>query len=417
MNHGRLVVGTCRWTGMLACGLALVVLLQGCAGGGESAVVKKSKQVFIEQMEANTDHAAYGLAIASKSKSPFARELIVEWISSDNYPTALEAVKAIAAAPPEEAREALAQVFETKKGLLKLNAAIALARLGDEPALAFVRKEVVEGGGTLTEPAVTLLAAQGDDEELKSLLGARMKNEDLSIRNEAYGLLGQIKKPWSTALLLQGLKDEFGEERVGPITALGQSGDPAVAKEIAKYVDTRGLVFASLEALGQLGNADYINAVKQQLNHSNPLVRSYAAAATWRLGDKEAALEIEQALMGDGNSDVRMNLAQQIRGIDDPAAVEMLTRLLQDESSDVRLSAVVSLGMLQDPALEPVLLGTLSDASYSITTGALEFLGEQGSAGAVEQIAPLLDNRIPYVQMSAANAILSIDARTGASGA
>jgi len=417
MRNGTPVVRMCRWTGTLACGLALIVLLQGCAGGGESAVVKKSKRVFVEQMQPNSDHAAYGLAIAAKSSSPFARELIVEWISSDNYPTALEAVKAIAAEPPEEAREALTGVFNAKKGLLKLNAAIALARMGDEAALAFVRKEVVEGGGTLTEPAVTLLAAQGDDEELKSLLGARLKSDDLSIRNEAYGLLGQIKQPWSTALLFQGLKDEFGEERVGPITALGLSGDPAVAKEIAKYVDTRGLVFASLEALGQLGNADYLDAVKKQLDHRNPLVRSYAAAATWRLGDKEAALEVQEALMGDGNPDVRMNLAQQIRGIDDPSAIELLTRLLEDESSDVRLSSVVSLGMLEDPALEPVLLGTLSDASYSISTTALEYLGEQGSAAAVEQIAPLLDNRVSYVQMSAANAILSIEARENAAGA
>jgi HEAT repeat protein len=226
-------------------------------------------------------------------------------------------------------------------------------------------------------------------------------------------MLGIIHQDWATQMLVEGLDNEFGAEREQAILSLGQSGDPSVAKKIEKFINTQGLVFATLEALGHLDNPDSSKVVERQLKSKSSLVRAYAAAALWRLGEEEAALEVLVPMSTDEDAATRLNVAQLIVDIKNPAAMDLLSSMVKDEDGSVRLAAVQALGAFNDPTLVPLFVEALTDASYQVYTSALDSLAGIGTPELLEQLAPFLENQNPYVKMSAANAILAIANRGG----
>ena len=62
-------------------------------------------------------------------------------------------------------------------------------------------------------------------------------------------------------------------------------------------------------------------------------------------------------------------------------------------------------------SLQPLFVAALKDKAYQVYTSALDSLAKVGTPELLEQIKPFLDNQNPYVQMSAANAILAIVSR------
>lgn len=394
--------------GLAVCALGVVSVL-ACPAGDSG--VRNAQETFTQTLQTDSNHAAYGLALLAKSQTPFAHETIAGALRADHAQTAREAVKAIVDSPPESTREALRGVFETKGGLLKLNAAQALANLGDPEALEFVSQETLSGGATLSAPIARLIAEGPRVDELKAIMAKRMASEDKSLRDEACGLLGEIQQPWATSLLLTGLGKERGEDRQQAIMSLGRSGDPAVAPELHGFVNTQGLVFATLEALGELGNPASLETVKKMTDHEEPLVRVVAAAAAWKLGDEATALAVLGPLATDEDQRVRLNVAQQVRQIEGPAATDLLRGLLADEDHSVRLEAIRGLADRAEPGMEALFVDALADKSYEVSTSALDALAQIGGTASLEPIQAQLVNQNPYVVMSAANAFLEIKNR------
>jgi len=336
--------------------------------------------------------------------------MLLGMITSDHYPTAREAVYAVQGDPPEEAREALRSVFANKSGALKLQAAVALARLGDAEALEWLETEISGGGAALSLPAVKVLAEHGESEAVETTVRSYMASDSLDTRNEAYAALGEIGQDWATKLLLEGLDNERGEDRQQAIIALGRTGDPAVAKKIVKFHNTQGLVFATLEALGALGNPDTVAAVEAMTTHDEKTVKIYAAAALWRLGDAERAMAVLEPLLQDEDPMLRNLVAEQLEPVAAPEAREWLTRLASDADKQVRLSALRSLASAATAEETPVFLRAAEDEDYEVATVALGALAKLGlPPEATTQLAPLLDSGNPYVALSAANALLTLD--------
>jgi len=408
-----MVDGTRQWSvskSTLALAAALVLITTSCST--EDAVVGQARSLLAGSIASSADYAGYAVALAVDNPSPEAQSLIPEGVAAENLKVSRATIRVIVDNPPASTQEALRGVFETKRGLHKLTGAVALARLGDDEALEWVRTECLdETGQSLTIPAVKLLAEKGEEDALTPFLRSRMGNDEPSIRNEAYVMLGAIHQDWATRLLVEGLDNEFGAEREQAILSLGQTGDPAVAKKLEKFANTQGLVFATLEALGHLDNPDSIKILTRQLKHKSSLVRMYAASALWRLGEEETAVEILKPMAEDEDPATRMNVAQQIFGIQSPQAIAILTAMATDQDGSVRLAAVQALGEFKDPSLGPVFVTALADKSYQVHTAALDALAFAGSVEDVEQIKPFLENQNPYVKISAANAILAISAR------
>jgi HEAT repeat protein len=402
-----------RWAG-LAVVLALALTL-GCAPQEDPAVAK-AKAVLQQTIGVNPDYERYALIIFTGSAAPEARELIVEKMSSDNFQTAMEAVNALGDDPFAESMEPLRQVFGSKGGALKRQAAVQLARLGDADALEYLRQQIADPVQTLNIPAVVVLArTEGGEEFLRPLMVQRMASEDPAVHDEVYATLGEIGEPWATKLLVEGLKQERGEGRQQAILALGRTADPEVAGEIDRFVNTKGLVFATLEALGELKNPESVRAVQSMADNEEAVVRAYAGVALWKLGEKDAALQIVDSLIGDADPTVRRILVEQLGSVDDEAAWGRLAALAEDEDKAVRVEAMRAIGANPRPEFEEVLITGAGDSEYEVATLGLNILGRVGRGGAVEKIEPLMDSENPYVAMSAAGAVLAIRGREPAS--
>lgn len=388
---------------------ALVFALLGC-GAQEDPTTARAKTVFQETMAADPQYAAYALSIASDSPSPWVRQQIIDAAAGQDYATALEAVKALGDPPPAEAREALAAVFESGRGALKLQAALGLSWLDDEAALGWLKQQVEGGGAVLGLPTARLLDSKGEDELVRQLLSAQMQSESLVGRNEAYLVLGGLGRPWATQMLVQGLGNEHGEDRQQAILSLGQTGDPAVADEIAPFVNTQGLVFASLEALGALGNTNAVGSVKAMAKHEEKTVRVYAAAAAWKLGESELAIEVLQPLIEDEDPQIRRVAAEQLGTLEASEAREWLGRLVQDPEKSVRLTAIREIAADAQASDAALLLSAATDTDYEVATVAMNGLSRVAGEDAVPTLEPLMEDDNPYVALCAAHAVLAIRA-------
>lgn len=385
-------------------------LLAGCGGAGGPD--GKAESVLRARMQ-DPNAAGYAFQIAEGTPSPVMRAILLESLAAPDFDTSLAAAQALVDSDDPAVVEAMRQVFETKRGAVKLHAGIVLARNGDETARAWLLEEV-QRGGRLSPEVFALLADTGEKDALVAALQPFLDSDDLPTRNEAYGVLGEIGTAWAVDMLEAGLKKERGEDRVQPIISLGRAGDPESATLIMPYVDSKGLVFASLEALGALGNPEAAGAVEAMLSHEEALVRVYAAAAAWRLGAADAAVPVIEPLASDEDPVVRRNVAEQLEPVTDPRATAILIGMLDDDDVDVRIAAIRALDTREGSDVDDALLGATSDADYRVGAAALVALAKVGGPDAVARIQPLLEAQNPYVSVAAAHAILAIRARTGA---
>jgi len=386
----------------------------GCPAGDDAGT--HAEAVYRQTMDANPEYHKYGLSLAAGTDSPWVRQQAVEASESQNFQIALAAVRALAHDPVEESRAPLRQAFDSRPGALKLQAAIGLTRLGDADAIAFVAEQIADPAQPLPVDAVDAIAATERAREiLEPSLAARMGSDNLTLRNEAYAALAAVDQAWARAMLVEGLEREHGEERAQAIASIGRSGDPALATDIERFVNTQGLVFATLEALGALGNPTSVAAVRPATGNEESLVRAYAGAALWRLGDADGAVSVLEPLLASNDAGVRRLVATQLGAVDDPRAVEMLSGLVRgDADTDVRIAALRSLNEHAGPALVPVLVEAAGAADYQVQSLALDLLAKVGGSEQVADLLPLLDSENRYVAISAAHAVLAIRGRAAA---
>lgn len=397
--------------GVVAClaGLALV----GCSGAGPSG---KALQAYQTTMAQDQGYQIFGIETAARSSATATEAFLIEGAQAKPYKVSQAALRGLVDRPVPGATEALTAAFEAKGGAQKQLAALALARSGDAGSQAWLVEQLSADPAGVTPDVLVYLAEMGDDDAVKPILADRVGNDDEPTRDQAYLTLGRIPKPWSAQLLLAGLKSEHGARRKEAISALGNVGDPAVVPEIKKFTNTQGLVFATIEALGKLGGDDAIASLQKAADTEEPLVRLYAGAGLWRAGDVETGKGIVDGYVADEDPTLRLNVAQQLAGIEDAAAREILLILAHDDDPTVRTEALRGLLHNGGPELEASLLDVLQVEDYQAVTIALECLGRYAGATALPSIEPILDSGNPYLVIASANAILEIDERSGGSG-
>ncbi len=385
--------------------------LVGCAAPETPAM--RAERVTQELMVQDPQLARFAVDLATRSESPFARKLLVESLDSADMETALLAVKRLADSSDADAAATLREVFANKPGSLRLTAAVALARGGDAEALEWLKGQLGTLTGAAQRAALVELARLDQRDAVMPVIKQLTGSKELADRDAAYAILGEIRQPWATKLLIEGLGKEHGEDRLGAVVALTRCGDPDVAPRIAKFVNTRGLVLESIEGLGALGNPSTRPALEGVLRKPEPLLKVYAGVALWRmdaLGQPEQQLG---PLVVDADAHVRKKLAEQLAHVQDSTALSFLLTLVEDDDPEVRAAAVRSLAAQADPGTVPSLLARVDDPEYTVSTIAIEALGHLGSPSHAERLAALLENENPYIGLSAAQALIEIEHRHG----
>ena len=395
--------------------VALLLCVAGCPTP-EDGASDRARAVLDEKIAESAEIADFAFSLFGGATDPAARLWIVEALASEAPGNVRRALAALGDAPPPEGREALQGIFSTHTGSLQLQAAVALARLGDVEARDWLREQAADSVIDPGPAALEILAAAGEEQIVTDLLRRRMESEHLGVRNEAYAILGRIRELWATRLLIEGLDREFGEERAQAVKSLGQSGIPDVAPRIEKLIGYQGLVLPSIEALGNLANPSSVAVVEPLASHEQPLVRAYAGVALWKLGRSGAVGEVIEPLVGSADPLVRRELAEQLATVADPTAETVLVTLTRDDDPAVRSAAIRSLLERGTSAHADLLLELATDPNYEVSTVALNGLAGSGRPADVSSIVPLLESENPYVAITAARALLGIRSRDPAAG-
>lgn len=168
------------------------------------------------------------------------------------------------------------------------------------------------------------------------------------------------------------------------VAALAQ--DPSVLLELIKI---------GSPAVGSLFNV---------LHDEDPILRSWAAWALGKIGDKSALEPLLKALY-DPEPIVQGRAAEALVEIE---AIEELLQLCSDENSTVRGLVIKALGKVRDERVIDSLVRALDDPSPSLRAVAAESLGQVGNFRAVEPLMRLLNDYDQYVQNMAAWALAEI---------
>ncbi|MEE8412799.1 MAG: HEAT repeat domain-containing protein [Acidobacteriota bacterium] len=382
--------------------VAGLVLAPACSS--EPAEVALAREVIAQKPGEDPAYHLYALSIMGDSEAPHARSMILDAIAGEDRVAASEAIQGLQRNTDEETRQALHAAFG-KGGSVQALAASVLAFSGDGEAIEWLAEQLGQGG--LPGPAMAALAATEHSEAVRTALRGLIWSKSLSTRNKGYAALGEVRAPWAVELLLEGLDKEFGRERVESIVALGRVGDPAAAAAISGWVNTQGLVLASLEALGRLADAGSLGVIEPMLEHEQALVRAYAAAAAWRLGARDAAMAAIPELVADADPAIRRALAEQLSGCVGDEVTAWLSQLAADDEKDVRAEAYRGLvGRRQTPGLVTRLVEGAQDADYVVAAIALSGLARVGDASHSAALGPLLESDNPYLAISAAHTVL-----------
>jgi HEAT repeat protein len=391
--------------------IAAAMLVTDC-GPRQDPRVRKARQVLAEVSAGDPQFAVYALEVAARSSSPASEQVILDHLGATDYQIAYAAARAAFNRPSPAFEEGLRALFSSKGGVVKIEAAAALAELGDEASVEWLRENLTDGSGAPSPRVVRYLAGAGEEDRVRPVLEQALASEHQEQRDQVYMLLGEIGTPWAAELALAGFEKERGEGRREAIAAIGKTGDESHATRIQKFINTKGLVFVTIEALGDLGNAKWAPAVREMLGREEKPVKIYAAVALWKLGEAAAVKKDLDALFVDPDWEVRLRLAEQLATVKDPQALSMLATLAEDQEPKVRMEAIRNLSRrAQEVGLEPILAGRLEDPAYDVKALSLDTLAMVGGPAIVDSIVPLMDDENPYVAISAANAVIEILAR------
>ncbi len=407
---------TVRWLGTrsayaVGAVAAIAVLAAVGCSGGRNALKEKALGTYKTTMQENKSFEVYGLQTAARSSAPETLQILIDGAAERGYDISYQALLGLVDRPEPGAIDALRAAYQEKRGALKQIAALALAKTGDEDAKSWLAAQLDDPAANPSPEILVFLAKAGEDEPVRKLLSNRIAGENEDLRDMAYAVLGEICTPWAKQMLLQGLEREHGARRKEAIAGIGKCADPEMVDKVVPFTNTQGLVFATIEALGQMGGEKALQTLTS-LKLDEPLAEVYIGAALWKLGDKEGALAKLQPLLDSEDVTVRVNLAEQLAPLTDPEVHGMLEKLATDSDKNVRVTAIRALREHGGPELQAFFVERAKDADYEVSTIATEALGAFADASVLETLRPMLENDNPYVKIAAANAILEIADRT-----
>jgi HEAT repeat protein len=311
-------------------------------------------------------HPRQEAGVCGTVDDPFRRVEGAEKALSDDPAVAVPALLAFLEHERERVRAGAA---ERLADLGADDAAPKLAsRLGKEPA-AQARAAIARALGRIGDEDAALLRAAADD--------------SADVRRAAFEALGRRGTKDAVPVLLKALDDPAAIEALGRLRA----GADALRPKLRDAA----LLAAAVEALGRLGDAASLDAIRARLDDISPEVRHRAAVALLRLGDRDV-LKAPHLLCQRRDCDVCLLRRWRLEEASLP-----LSRLLAPDAWRRLDAAALPKGAYRGP-LRNVAAALASDGAVTIEARLPEFeadgrvslrlpAGRRTVAGALERLA------------------------------
>jgi len=270
-------------------------------------------------------------------------------------------------------------------------------------------------------------ALQGMPQYLAPVVRKGLLDANRGVRFVAVMTVGQKRLAELVPLVQPLVNDEAPSVRAAALYALARCGVEVDLSPLADllFMDSAEVRANTALVLGDLGNPTAIPMLK--VAAKRPLTRADAARkkivdlqiaeALVRLGRDEEIEVIQAALFAPGDQGEIVALACQIAGrlIDRQALPTLLGLALRDgarrQSAEIRMAAALAIARI-DPAQSPMNVprGYVASPLPGLRAQAALTLGMTGRPEVLEDLGPLLSDPEPLVQVSAAGAILRVQA-------
>jgi HEAT repeat protein len=273
-----------------------------------------------------------------------------------------------------------------------------------------------------------------DDKITIALLDHTLADPETEIRQEAAGILGDLKDVRALPPLIRALSDRSEAVQETAVKGLKQLDDRAaiaalVPKLSASASTVQWQAALALKSLGwrpkteseQIHFFVALGEFKQLVNFGpaavRPLVAVLASSASSKkiaaaktlgeIGDPAAVRSLQMALR-DADSLVRSAAVYAIERAGFREAAPSLVLTLKDSVRNVRLAAALALGSIGDAQTVEPLIKALDDKDWEIRHAALESLGKLGDTRAFPSVARHLDDKENEVREVAADALVTV---------
>lgn len=334
-------------------------------------------------------------------QDPLARESAIRVAGYFGYPDARDAVFACCSDPVEAVR------------VMALEHLPYFDEVGALPVLA----GALEAGTPKTRAAAVRSLARLDTEAATSLLSHALSDPDRWVRYFAARALGERADGGSLPELVSVAEsDPSPPVRIAAIEALGTRGVEIAPEPLLRAAgeDNGDIACAALTALGRLGGADGLTALRGATRHSDPARRKAAASALGARATREAVEDLEWLAAADDDLAVAecaiRTLADVAAGPGQgaPYAVDSLVALLAD--SDRYGHVVAAIARLPVSMIPRVAEG-LNHAHPVVRCRTVEALSRYRHPDATRRLAPAFEDEDPRVRETAAGVIERLGSR------
>ena len=258
-------------------------------------------------------------------------------------------------------------------------------------------------------------ATNGNDDVLlrelaiQSILPFRSDMRE-QVRGAAYSALKEVASEKVLPYLQDGLGDRSGMIRVLVAEGVGKFPSGRQSSMFRGALnDTAGLVRVTvITSFGRGGDPEAIPFLTPFLKDEQEIVQVAAAAALYRLGQKERWHRVERAThVTEGYE--RGSALRMLGEMEDPRGLRLLLQGLHDTQPSIRAAAAVSLGKLGLAEGVPPLIALLSEPVPAVRSVAAVILGKLKAEQAISSLTIALHDKNQGVRAAAIAGLLQLD--------
>ena len=257
-----------------------------------------------------------------------------------------------------------------------------------------------------------VVGGQGIEEDAAQQLIKALDHYDPAIRTGAARVIGRLRIQGAGDALIKAMNDSNANVRYASMRALGEVGEGRALQALTDQLNYYGKgegAWSALDALARIAHPSSVELFKTHIEAKDPYLRRAAAEGLGRTGYVSASETLQNLATTDHSDMVRAAAAFALKKLGQRSYLDRLIDFAYNgKTRDQVRSYLLELG----PSVTPDLLPRLQEPSEETRRTVAEVLGVVGNTSTIAALSPLLKDRESDVVEAATRAIERIKMRT-----